>query len=83
MTTGPLALCFSCKRLRITADNPSGTWPYCEAFPGDPPGEGPGIPVEIASWQHDHHKPFPGDHGLTYLEIHPAEPGDTPDVTEL
>jgi hypothetical protein len=64
MTTGPLALCFRCARLR--------EFPYCEAFPGDPENEGPGIPVEIAGWLHDHHKPFPGDHGLTLLEAHPA-----------
>jgi hypothetical protein len=52
MTTGTVPLCFDCTRLR--------EWPFCEAFPE-------GIPVEIASWQHDHHTPFPGDNGLSFV----------------
>ena len=59
MTTGPLPMCFGCTHLRH--------YPFCDAYPG-------GIPVEIATWQHDHREPFPGDQGVLF------EP--TPEVAE-
>ncbi len=49
-----IALCFDCRRL----SNEKGM--KCEAFPG-------GIPDEIILAEHDHHRPFPGDRGLTFL----------------
>lgn len=55
---GPLPLCMGCARLR--------EWPFCEAFPD-------GIPAEIGSWMHDHHYPFPGDHGLTFVAAEDRE----------
>lgn len=34
----------------------------CKAFPR-------GIPTEIIERRHDHAKPYPGDHGITFKEI--------------
>jgi hypothetical protein len=34
---------------------------FCEAFP-----DGKGIPDAIRSCEHDHHEPFPGDHGVRF-----------------
>jgi hypothetical protein len=33
----------------------------CAAFP-----DGDGIPLEILTNEHDHRKPYPGDHGIRY-----------------
>ena len=52
MTSGPPALCLTCRRLQI--------FPFCEAYPD-------GIPIEIASGQADYHYTYEGDHGLRNL----------------
>jgi hypothetical protein len=43
--------CFDCKHLAAGMQ--------CPAFPD-------GIPIAITSNEHDHHQPFPGDHGIRF-----------------
>ena len=38
----------------------------CKAFPE-------GIPDAILTWEHDHHKPYKGDHGIQYKAIGKAK----------
>ncbi len=52
--------CFECRRLLPVKGM------KCEAFPD-------GIPDAILLNEHDHHAPFPGDHGLQFEPI-AAEP---------
>ena len=50
--------CADCRHLRpVPADGPPRY--TCEAFPD-------GIPREILFADHDHRKPFPGDHGIRF-----------------
>jgi len=49
--------CASCQR--FMRDFPGYA---CEAYPD-------GIPSEIIHAEHDHRKPFPGDHGLRFKPI--------------
>lgn len=45
--------CFDCKHFDIETS-------HCEAYPtGD-------IPEDILSGEHDHTKPYEGDHGITF-----------------
>jgi hypothetical protein len=55
--------CVDCKH--FDADAARGTF-QCRAFPD-------GIPDPILLSEHDHHEPFPGDHGILF---EPAEPDD-------
>lgn len=53
-----LPQCLGCRHLRPTA--PTGPAALkCAAFPE-------GVPREILLAQHDHRKPFPGDHGIRF-----------------
>jgi hypothetical protein len=48
--------CFSCRHFRPVEDDK----PYsCDAFPE-------AIPDQIIDGQHDHLKPYAGDHGIRY-----------------
>lgn len=38
--------------------------PVCRAFP-----KPPGIPIKILRGEHDHKKPYPGDHGIRFEPI--------------
>lgn len=49
---GEVSQCDSCRHLRSGGAR-------CNAFPD-------GIPSAILVNNHDHHKPFPGDHGILY-----------------
>jgi len=54
MTNEIQSMCTACAHLDRTADNQT-----CEAFPE-------GIPEEIWTNQHDHHKPYPGDQSVRF-----------------
>jgi len=49
--------CAACRHL----DGVKGVRWTCTAFPN-------GIPYEIATEQHDHREPFPGDNGIQFIE---------------
>lgn len=53
MVTGPMPMCFECKRHFGDLT--------CDAFPD-------GIPQEIVLSEHDHRKPFVGDDGFRFLQ---------------
>jgi len=59
-------ICYGCARFK--ADNLDGL--TCDAYPE-------GIPIEIITSEHDHRKPFPGDHGI---QFEPLDAGE--DATE-
>ncbi len=60
--------CFQCRHYRGRADAPDR--PYvCDAFPAPP-----GIPQAILLGEHDHAKPFPGDHGVRFEPLPSAAP---------
>lgn len=50
------ASCYTCKWATLADDGSVAT---CEAFPQ-------GIPEVILRGDNDHHKPVPGDQGITY-----------------
>jgi hypothetical protein len=54
MTTDIQPMCLACEHLNRQADDRS-----CAAFPE-------GIPEDIWTNQHDHHKPYPGDQGMRF-----------------
>lgn len=51
MTSVPAPICFDCKHFR-------GLF-HCDAFPDR-------IPQAIIESEHDHTKPYPGDHGIQF-----------------
>jgi hypothetical protein len=55
-------VCVWCSRL--DRENPSAR--RCQAFPE-------GIPLEIWGSENDHTQPYPGDHGLQFQRLTPAE----------
>jgi hypothetical protein len=57
--------CFRCKHR-------FGDTYTCEAFP-----HAPGIPEEILTNEHDHTKPFDGDHGVRFEAKDPVPTGTT------
>ena len=40
----------------------------CDAFPK-------GVPLEILTNDHDHHKPYEGDHGILFKSVSQADAG--------
>lgn len=57
MTTIPL--CFRCRHFRDMPPDRDGHY-YCAAFVESP------IPDAILFGDHDHHRPYPGDDGVTF-----------------
>jgi hypothetical protein len=56
-----MPICIECRHL-----NPDNRGPMrCAAFPKE-------IPEAILLAQADHHKPYPGDHGIRFEPIAPA-----------
>lgn len=55
MTTTEIPLCAYCRHFDHIR------W-VCSAFKT-------GIPIEIVTGEHDHHKPFNGDHGIQFEPI--------------
>lgn len=58
--------CIGCRHKR-----PNGA--FCDAFP-----DGPGIPDAILRNRHDHHEPFPGDHGVRFEPVESNPKGGEP-----
>jgi hypothetical protein len=56
--------CVDCKHFE--GDAPGGAF-RCKAFPN-------AIPDAILFSEHDHHQPYPGDHGILF---EPSKPDDT------
>jgi hypothetical protein len=50
-------ICTKCQFFKPEKDN----W-HCKAFPDE-------IPEDIINGEFDHHKPYPGDHGIQYKEL--------------
>ena len=52
--------CMECAHLHCTGDLPG----KCDAFPD-------GIPLAVWDGDHDHTRPYPGDHGITFQPLAP------------
>lgn len=63
MLTRPI--CIDCKHLDWKEYKESGVL-RCKAFPEL-------VPYEIMTGQHDHHKPFKGDHGIVFEDASKKE----------
>lgn len=60
-------ICYECKHFN---ENPEVL--TCTAFPD-------GIPFEIITSEFDHHKPYPGDHGIQFEPIEEQSSDDEPE----
>jgi len=69
MTTTLRSICLDCIHLHEIV----GIGWTCNAFPF-------GIPMKIVRVEHDHRRPFEGDHGITFEPIEGAETSADPEV---